>query len=80
VRQGAQPACAAKALDPKLKYPLDAERLEEIERQAILLALRKHDFKRTETAKALDISRRALLYHLKRARELGYEVDAAKPE
>src|SRR5207249_2373879 len=80
VRQGAQPAGAAKALDPKLKYPLDAERLEEIERQAILLALRKHDSNRTETAKALGISRRALLYHLKRLRELGYEVDATKPE
>jgi DNA-binding NtrC family response regulator len=42
----------------------DAERLEEIERQAILQALRNHNFNRTETAKALGISRRALLYKL----------------
>jgi DNA-binding NtrC family response regulator len=55
----------------------DAERLQEIERQAILAALRKHDFNRTETAKALGISRRALLYKLQRFRELGYAVDGA---
>jgi len=54
---------------------VDAERLGEIERQAIFLALRKHDFNRTETAKALGISRRALLYKLQRFRELGYQVD-----
>jgi DNA-binding NtrC family response regulator len=55
----------------------DLERLGEIERQAILQALRKHEFNRTETAKALGISRRALLYKLQRFRELGYEVDPA---
>jgi DNA-binding NtrC family response regulator len=53
----------------------DVERLAEIERQAILQALRQHDFNRTETAKALGISRRALLYKLRRFRELGYNVD-----
>ncbi len=53
----------------------DPERLGEIERQAIFQTLRKHDFNRTETAKALGISRRALLYKLQRFRELGYEVD-----
>jgi len=53
----------------------DPERLEEIERQAILLALRQHDFNRTETARALGISRRALLYKLQRFRELGYQVE-----
>jgi len=51
------------------------EDLGEIERQAIFQALRKHDFNRTETAKALGISRRALIYKLQRFRELGYEVD-----
>ena len=56
----------------------DAERLGEIERQAIIQALRKHDFNRTETAKALGISRRALLYKLQRFRELGCEVDPPK--
>ncbi len=55
--------------------PGDAERLGEIERQAIVQALRKHDFNRTETAKALGISRRALIYKLQRFRELGCEVD-----
>jgi len=55
--------------------PGEAERLGEIERQAIFQALRKHDFNRTETAKALGISRRALIYKLQRFRELGYEVD-----
>jgi DNA-binding NtrC family response regulator len=58
--------------------PAEAERLGEIERQAIFHALRKHDFNRTETAKALGISRRALIYKLQRFRELGYEVDPAK--
>jgi two-component system, NtrC family, response regulator AtoC len=53
----------------------DAERLGEIERQAILQALRNHDFNRTETAKALGISRRALLYKLQRFRESGHAVD-----
>jgi two-component system response regulator AtoC len=56
---------------------LDPERLGEIERQAILQALRNHDFNRTETAKALGISRRALLYKLQRFRELGHAVDPA---
>lgn len=56
--------------------PADAERLGEIERQAIFQALRKHDFNRTETAKALGISRRALIYKLQRFREMGYQVDA----
>ena len=54
----------------------DPERLGEVERQAILQALRKHDFNRTETAKALGISRRALLYKLQRFRELGFSVDS----
>jgi DNA-binding NtrC family response regulator len=56
----------------------DPERLGEIERQAIIQALRKHDFNRTETAKALGISRRALLYKLQKFREMGYEVDPPK--
>jgi DNA-binding NtrC family response regulator len=49
--------------------------LEEIERQAIFLALRKNGFNRTETAKALGISRRALTYKLQHFRELGFDVD-----
>lgn len=52
----------------------DALRLEEIERQAILQGLREHQQNRTETAKALGISRRALTYKLQRFREQGFEV------
>jgi DNA-binding NtrC family response regulator len=59
------------------KEHVDPEQLGEIERQAIFQALRKHGFNRTETAKALGISRRALLYKLQRFRELGYAVDPA---
>ena len=53
----------------------DPARLEEVERQAILQALQKHDFNRTETARALGISRRALLYKLQHYREQGYKVE-----
>jgi len=52
----------------------EARQLEEIERQAILEALGKHAFNRTETAKALGISRRALLYKLQRFRQQGFDV------
>jgi len=54
---------------------VDARQLEEIERQAILDALRSHGFNRTETAKALGISRRALIYKLARFRQMGFEID-----
>ncbi len=55
--------------------PVEMERLEEIERQAILQTLRQHKFNRTETAKALGISRRALIYKLQRMRGAGYQVE-----
>jgi DNA-binding NtrC family response regulator len=55
----------------------DPQQLEEIERQAILQALRKHGFNRTETAKTLGISRRALIYKLQRWRKMGFEIDPA---
>lgn len=55
----------------------DPKRLEEVERDAILEALRKHDFNRTTTARALAISRRALTYKLQRLREQGFPVDGA---
>ena len=54
---------------------VDPQKLEEIERQAVLESLKKYNFNRTDTAKALGISRRALLYKLQRLRELGFEVD-----
>ncbi len=59
----------------ELSTPADTQRLEEIERDAILQALRSHGFNRTETAKTLAISRRSLTYKLKMLREQGYNVD-----
>jgi DNA-binding NtrC family response regulator len=56
--------------------PMDAQRLEEIESQAVIQALHKQNFNRTATARALGISRRALIYKLQRLRELGCNVDA----
>ncbi len=55
---------------------IDEQKLGDIERSALLLALKKHDYNRTETAKALGISRRALIYKLQRLRELGYQIDS----
>jgi transcriptional regulator with PAS, ATPase and Fis domain len=49
--------------------------LDEIEREAILQSLRQHGYNRTETAKALGISRRKLTYTLQGFRELGLDVD-----
>jgi DNA-binding NtrC family response regulator len=52
-----------------------SHRLKEIESQAILQALRQHQFNRTETAKALGISRRALLYKLQHLKEAGHQIE-----
>lgn len=54
----------------------DAGNLEEVERNTILAALKKHNYSRTETARALGISRRSILYKLQRYRALGFKVDA----
>jgi len=67
VRAGSESVVATSAVDPG--------RLGEIEMQAIVQTLRKHDFNRTETARALGISRRALIYKLQRFREMGMQVD-----
>ena len=60
---------------PRRLQSSDAQQLDEIERQAILHALAQHKFNRTETAKALGISRRALLYKLQRLRQQGFEFE-----
>jgi DNA-binding NtrC family response regulator len=70
VEQSLQPPLAAEPTDP--------ECLEELERQAILQALRNHQFNRSETARALGISRRALLYKLHKLRAQGYAVDVGR--
>jgi len=60
--------------------PAEARRLEEIERAAILASLKQHGFNRTETARTLGISRRALVYKLQRYRGQGIEIDPAGRE
>jgi len=67
---------AASAAQPTGGTSHDTEKLEDIERQTILRALKEHDFNRTETAKALGISRRTLVYRLQHFRALGLPVDA----
>ena len=64
---------AAKSAAPQPS--LDAQTMDEIERHAILAALKQHQHNRTETAKALGISRRALLYKLQRLRQQGFEFE-----
>jgi len=54
---------------------VQSTRLENLEQQAILQTLREHNYNRTEAAKTLGISRRALLYKLNHLRELGFQVD-----
>jgi len=49
--------------------------MEEVERGMILQTLRQNDFNRTRTARALGISRRALIYKLQRYRGQGFAVD-----
>ncbi len=55
--------------------PADAQKLEEIQNQAIVEALQKNNFNRTEAARTLGISRRTLIYKLQKLRELGFAVD-----
>lgn len=66
--------------EPAVATEGDAHRLEEIEREAILKALRKNHYNRTETAKELAISRRALTYKLQRLRAEGALIDLSTPE
>jgi biotin operon repressor len=42
----------------------------------ILRTLRENQYNRTDTARALGISRRALTYKLQRLRDLGFPVDS----
>jgi DNA-binding NtrC family response regulator len=64
---------AAKQATPSLT--LESQTMDEIERAAILAALKQHKSNRTETAKALGISRRALLYKLQRLRQQGFQFE-----
>lgn len=49
--------------------------MDEVERTTILRVLKEQQFNRSETARALGISRRTLTYRLKEYREQGYQVD-----
>jgi DNA-binding NtrC family response regulator len=57
--------------------PAEARRLEEIEHEAMVAALKKSNYNRTEAARVLGISRRTLVYKLQRLRELGFDVDGS---
>jgi len=65
LQTGPEPASAA-----------PGKRMEEVERAVILQTLRERQYNRTETARALGISRRALLYKLHRFREEGHVIEA----
>jgi DNA-binding NtrC family response regulator len=52
-----------------------ASKMEEIERAIILQSLHAHQFNRSETARALGLSRRTLLYKIQRFREQGFRVE-----
>jgi two-component system response regulator HydG len=66
----------AASAESSTRSPADEPlRLEEIEREAILRALRKNNYNRTETARELAISRRALTYKLQQLRAEGTPVD-----
>ncbi len=64
---------AVKAAGPAVV--MDTQQLDEMERHAILAALMQHKNNRTETAKALGISRRTLLYKLQRLRQQGFQFE-----
>jgi DNA-binding NtrC family response regulator len=55
-------------------------RVEDVERAVILQSLREHDYNRSETARALGISRRGLIYKLRRYEGLGIDVNPPKDD
>ena len=63
------------AAPPESSARTDVQQLEGIEREAILTAWKQNHFNRTETAKALGISRRTLLYKLQRFRNEGFTIN-----
>ena len=63
------------APDAPAPTPPPTGMMADVERSVILQTLRANAFNRSETARVLGISRRALLYKIQRLREQGYEVD-----
>jgi len=68
-------AAADDGLDAESEAGAKARKLDDVERSAILKALRENQFNRSETARQLGISRRALLYKLRRYAEEGFVID-----
>jgi DNA-binding NtrC family response regulator len=69
------PARIREAAENSAAKTATGHRLDELKNEAIAQALQKHKFNRTDTAKTLGISRRALIYKLQHLRESGYVVD-----
>lgn len=65
------------AKDSGLEEPQEppVRRMQEVERTLILNTLRELNFNRSETARRLGISRRALLYKLRNFAEQGYSIE-----
>jgi DNA-binding NtrC family response regulator len=55
--------------------PTSRSRMAEVERTVVLQTLRENDHNRSETARTLGISRRALLYKLRRFQEEGFSIE-----
>jgi len=66
---------AAQSADAPALANSSSKRMEDIERIVILQTLREKNFNRTETSKALGISRRSLIYKLRRFAEEGHAID-----
>jgi DNA-binding NtrC family response regulator len=64
------------ATDAESGKPSSGNRMDDVERAGILQTLRENKYNRTQTARALGISRRALIYKLRRFREQGHVVEA----
>jgi DNA-binding NtrC family response regulator len=60
---------------PELPPPTEGMTLDEVERQHILMALRRNNGNRTATAQALGISRRTLYYKLEEYEKQGFSAD-----
>ena len=57
-----------------IEEKMSGRTMEDVERETILKTLRENNYNRSVTARTLGISRRALLYKIKRFREQGHNV------
>jgi len=64
-----------KAMEESPSVASSGANLEDLERQAILKTLQEKNYNRTETAKALGISRRTLTYKIQALKQAGFQVD-----